>query len=169
MIVCPHRRCLLAPLPSIALFTSQIANYIDPIRQASTLPLSYPTSFFLSLLIKPLYTCYVAIQRAKATEAIVGCISGRHSTDELEITTLCVSPSHRRSGVASSLLSNMLKSKAKPRTVLHVQPTNRPAKAFYERWSFREEALERGHYSHALKRRAADRDALRMVRESERV
>jgi ribosomal-protein-alanine N-acetyltransferase len=127
------------------------------------MPLAYPTSFFLSLLIKPMYTCYVATLSSKAPEAVVGCISGRFSDDGLEITTLCVSPHHRRLGIASSLLAKMLKSSTSSKAVLHVQPTNRAAKALYEKCRFREDAIQRRHYARSLGRHLADRDALRMV------
>jgi GNAT superfamily N-acetyltransferase len=53
------------------------------------------------------------------------------------IDQLFVDPDHRRAGLGSSLLTAMLERRLRPAT-LHVFAENGPARAFYERFGFRE-------------------------------
>src|SRR5262245_30291472 len=53
------------------------------------------------------------------------------------IDQLFVDPDHQRAGLGSALLTAMLERRLRPATV-HVFAENRPARAFYERFGFRE-------------------------------
>jgi ribosomal protein S18 acetylase RimI-like enzyme len=53
------------------------------------------------------------------------------------IDQLFVDPDHQRAGLGSALLATMLERRLRPAT-LHVFAENRPARAFFERFGFRE-------------------------------
>jgi ribosomal protein S18 acetylase RimI-like enzyme len=72
-------------------------------------------------------------QVACAEDLIVGYLaaSGAH------IDQLFVAPDHQRAGLGSALLTAVLERRLRPAT-LHVFAENRPARAFFERFGFRE-------------------------------
>ncbi len=77
--------------------------------------------------------------------------------DELHINNIAVDPAHRREGVASSLLTAVLRDGAQAgasRATLEVRQSNTVARQLYERFGFTVAGIRRGYYTHP------DEDAL---------
>lgn len=100
---------------------------------------------------------------ARDTHGIaVGFCSFWRVLDELHINNLAVDPAHRRSGVATALLSRALahgKALGARRTTLEVRRSNDPARQLYERFGFTVAGVRYGYYSHPVE------DALVLWRE----
>jgi ribosomal-protein-alanine N-acetyltransferase len=82
--------------------------------------------------------------------------------DEIHINNLAVLPEHRRGGVASSLLEQVLAegaARGAHRATLEVRRSNDPALKLYEKFGFRVTAVRRGYYTRP------DEDALVLWRE----
>ena len=78
--------------------------------------------------------------------------------DEAHITTLAVHPSHRRTGIGSALLRNLLQQsflKGVSQVVLEVRDSNYIAQRMYEKYGFKEKGKRRNYYY--------DEDAVVMV------
>jgi ribosomal-protein-alanine N-acetyltransferase len=91
--------------------------------------------------------CYVAKDEAGAT---VGFCCFWRVLDELHINNLAVWPSHRRSGVATALLSHVLAQGAAlgaHRATLEVRRSNEPARRLYERFGFTVMNVRRAYYT----------------------
>jgi [ribosomal protein S18]-alanine N-acetyltransferase len=88
---------------------------------------------------------------AKASHgAVVGFCSFWRVLDELHINNLAVAPEHRRCGVASALLTHVLRHGAAlgaKRATLEVRRSNQEARALYERFGFAVAAVRRGYYT----------------------
>lgn len=81
---------------------------------------------------------------------IVGFCSFWRVLDELHINNLAVLPQHRRSGVATALLSGVLADGARlgaKRATLEVRHSNTPAQRLYERFGFTVAGVRRGYYN----------------------
>ena len=91
--------------------------------------------------------CYLA---RTMKGAVVGFCSFWRVVDELHINNLAVLPSHRRSGVASALLTHVLRegsSLGAVRATLEVRRSNEPARYLYERFGFAVAGVRRGYYT----------------------
>lgn len=80
----------------------------------------------------------------------VGFIAVWRVLDELHVNNLAVLPEHRRSGVASALLTRALADAAArgaTRATLEVRASNEPALRLYERFGFAVTAVRRGYYA----------------------
>jgi [ribosomal protein S18]-alanine N-acetyltransferase len=81
---------------------------------------------------------------------IVGFCSFWRVLDELHINNLAVLPQHRRTGVATALLSRVLGDGARlgaRRATLEVRHSNTPAQRLYERFAFAVAGVRRGYYT----------------------
>jgi ribosomal-protein-alanine N-acetyltransferase len=73
--------------------------------------------------------------------------------DELHINNLAVHPSHRREGVASALLSAVLRYGARAgasRATLEVRQSNLIARQLYDRFGFVVAGVRPGYYTHPI-------------------
>ena len=80
---------------------------------------------------------------------VVGYVCLWEIADELHITNIAVHPSHRRRGIARTLLASVLEGarQRSPSVVaLEVRPTNVEARALYESFGFRVIGRRRGYY-----------------------
>jgi tRNA threonylcarbamoyl adenosine modification protein YeaZ/ribosomal-protein-alanine acetyltransferase len=103
---------------------------------------------YLAELEKPgMSYCYLARNRAGE---MVGFCSFWRVVDELHINNLAVRPPHRRAGVATALLTRVLRDGAKlgaSRATLEVRESNGPARVLYERLGFVVAGTRRGYYT----------------------
>jgi ribosomal-protein-alanine N-acetyltransferase len=91
--------------------------------------------------------CYLA--RAGGGPA-VGFCSFWHVVDELHINNLAVLPAWRRQGVATTLLTYVLREGARlgaTRATLEVRRSNDSARALYERFGFSVAGVRRAYYT----------------------
>lgn len=131
--------------------------------QNACLPLSYRPSFWFTLLTSPTSLCLLGVN--PTTSAILGCISARlapssfdslSSTPTVHILSLAVAPTARRTGLASTLITEVLlallatvgggKGRRKVQVTLHVLASNTGAQALYRRVGLVEVARKRGYY-----------------------
>jgi ribosomal-protein-alanine N-acetyltransferase len=110
---------------------------------------SYPTPWSLAMFVlelsKPSGICLTATD---AGGAIIGyCICSRYDT-VWHIMNVSASPDHRRRGVASALLADLIGrvDEAEPRFTLEVRTSNAGAIALYEGFGFRAAGLRRRYY-----------------------
>lgn len=79
---------------------------------------------------------------------IIGFILALREGEDLHIHDLAVAPEHRRKGVASALLSELLaEAKDAQRVRLEVRASNLAAQAFYKKHGFREIATLPNYYA----------------------
>jgi len=84
---------------------------------------------------------------------IVGFCSFWRVLDELHINNLAVMPAHRRTGVATALLSGVLGDGARlgaKRATLEVRHSNISAQRLYERFGFTVEGVRRRYYTNPV-------------------
>jgi ribosomal-protein-alanine N-acetyltransferase len=110
---------------------------------------SFPTPWSLAMFVlelsKPSGICLAAEDERGA---IVGyCICSRYDT-VWHIMNVSVSPDHRRAGVATALLEELLRrvGEDEPRFTLEVRMSNHGAIALYERHAFRAAGRRRRYY-----------------------
>jgi [ribosomal protein S18]-alanine N-acetyltransferase len=86
-----------------------------------------------------------------ADEPPQGLLIARTATDEAEILTLCIQPSHRRRGLAQALLATAivaLRASRARRLFLEVEEGNAAALALYRGAGATEVGGRRGYYEH---------------------
>ena len=91
--------------------------------------------------------CFLALD---AAGHVVGFCSFWRVLDELHINNLAVKPEFRRSGVATALLSHVLREGAQmgaQRATLEVRRSNDPARLLYERFGFSIAGVRRAYYT----------------------
>jgi [ribosomal protein S18]-alanine N-acetyltransferase len=97
--------------------------------------------------------CYLAKEPDVPGGAIVGFCSFWRVLDELHINNLAVAPANRRSGVASALLTHVLRTGATlgaERATLEVRRSNEDARALYERFGFSVAGVRRAYYTNPV-------------------
>ena len=80
---------------------------------------------------------------------LVGILCAEQILDEIDLVTLAVSPSHRRLGIASALLSSLFRRAAlQSASVIHleVRASNLPALRLYESHGFKSVGIRRSFY-----------------------
>jgi ribosomal-protein-alanine N-acetyltransferase len=88
---------------------------------------------------------------AKDDGRIVAFVSYWYVVDELHINNLAVLPSHRRSGIASDLLTRLLAEGTRAgvrRLLLEVRQSNDAAQRLYARFGFVVGGVRKGYYTH---------------------
>jgi ribosomal-protein-alanine N-acetyltransferase len=91
--------------------------------------------------------CYVV---RDASQRVIGYCSFWRVLDELHINNLAVVPGHRRTGVASALLTFVLEEGARlgaRRATLEVRRSNDPARYLYEQFGFTVAGVRRAYYT----------------------
>src|SRR5262249_53365415 len=84
---------------------------------------------------------------------MVGFCSFWRIFDEVHINNLAVAPAFRRAGVATALLTRVLKEGAQlgaTRATLEVRRSNDAARRLYERFRFAEAGVRHGYYTHPV-------------------
>lgn len=136
--------------------------------QDSNLPISYPWSFYATLLSSSSSLCLIAVPSAAASATqppILGCISARlspasfddlSSTPTIHILSLVIAPSARRTGLARKLFKEVLqglgggpaggKGQKEVQVMLHVLASNLGAQEFYQMEGLKEVRRVRGYY-----------------------
>lgn len=109
------------------------------------MPVTYPSSFFLHLLIQETYSCLIAVD--PSTNKPVAWVSASlHQTNSLtgspgphiQLLTLGVLPEYQHQGLAKRLVGQVITSLHKdpsapvPPVYTHCCTSNTPAQAFYE-------------------------------------
>jgi ribosomal-protein-alanine N-acetyltransferase len=82
---------------------------------------------------------------------VVGYCAFWRVLDEMHINNLAVAPAHRRAGVATALLTHVLREGVRlgaTRATLEVRRSNAVARQVYERFGFTIVAVRPGYYSH---------------------
>jgi ribosomal-protein-alanine N-acetyltransferase len=109
---------------------------------------AFPTPWSLAMFVLELSktsgVCLAAVQET----GIVGyCICSRYDTI-WHIMNVAVAPEHRRAGVASGLLNDLVERVGDPegRFTLEVRVSNAGAIALYERFGFRAAGIRRRYY-----------------------
>jgi ribosomal-protein-alanine N-acetyltransferase len=90
--------------------------------------------------------CYIARKQAE----VVGFCSFWRVVDELHINNLAVAPRHRRTGVATALLTHVLREGGRlgaVRATLEVRRSNEAARCLYDRFGFIVAGVRRGYYT----------------------
>ena len=88
-----------------------------------------------------------------AERRMIGFCSFWRILDELHINNLAVLPTHRRQGVASALLTSVLREGARlgtRRVTLEVRLSNDAARRLYERFGFSVAGVRREYYSNPV-------------------
>jgi len=109
---------------------------------------SFPTPWSLAMFVLELSKPSGICLAAEDARGIVGyCICSRYDT-VWHIMNVSVDPDHRRAGVASALLDELLRrvDEDEPRFTLEVRMSNAGAIALYERFAFRAAGRRRRYY-----------------------
>jgi len=122
---------------------------------ASTLPISYPSSFYKSI-IKGSNIAYIAQVEGKS----VGAVVWREEEDGSHLLCLGVYVLYRRRGVGSALLNLYIKHCQSKVVYLHVNADNISAIVFYQKFGFSIKARVENYY-----RGVQDNTALRMAKQ----
>jgi len=81
--------------------------------------------------------------------SLAGFLVARHQGPEWELENIVVDPGSRREGVGTRLLKELFgraQAAGSESIYLEVRESNRSARAFYERWGFRESGRRKGYY-----------------------
>ena len=108
-------------------------------------PIPWPISSFEEELKNILATYLVA----KIDNKIVGYIGMWFVMDECHITNIAVHSEYRKKGIASTLISEMLKLCTEHETtyiMLEVRASNVPAQNLYSKFGFTEEVIRKDYY-----------------------
>ena len=98
---------------------------------------------------------------AEAGESVLGYVGMMFVLDEGYISNVAVSPEHRRQGIASALIGELLRRAEELRlsfVTLEVRESNAPAIALYEHFGFAPVGRRKGYYD------APKEDAILMTR-----
>ncbi|GAW00350.1 acyl-CoA N-acyltransferase [Lentinula edodes] len=112
---------------------------------ATLVPVNYPASFFLHLLIQNSYSCLIALEPSSG-EPVAWVSASLHKSSNLigslephiQLLTLGVLPEYQHRGLAKRLVWEVIASLHKdpstpvPTVYTHVCTSNTPAQAFYE-------------------------------------
>lgn len=124
-----------------------VEDDIDAVLDISALSFSIPWS--KSSYIKELTNPIAKYLIAKIDNEVIGFVGTWIVLDESHITNIAVHPNYRKQGIASELLDALLslcKSKGCIAYTLEVRSSNKAAKALYERYNFKQEAIRKGYY-----------------------
>lgn len=123
-------------------------EHIDGIAELERLcfPDPWPVQAFLDEMANPLAQYTVLVEG----NTPVGYAGYWHVVDEGQITNIAVHPAHRRCGLASRLLENMI-SEAEGKGIhfltLEVRVSNAPAIALYQKFGFEEAGRRKRYYN----------------------
>lgn len=124
-----------------------IEDDIDAVLDISALSFSIPWSknSYIKELTNPIAKYLVA----KIDNEVIGFVGTWIVLDESHITNIAVHPNYRKQGIASQLIDallNLCKSQGCVAYTLEVRSSNKAAKALYEGYNFKQEAIRKGYY-----------------------
>ncbi|KAJ7287399.1 acyl-CoA N-acyltransferase [Mycena rebaudengoi] len=109
---------------------------------ATLLPVSYPTSFFLNVVIQPTRACFIA-NAGDGNDPVAFCCAAIHDSTlaepSIEILTLGVLPAFRQRRLATRLVRAVIETLSRRTAAAataiyaHIATANKPARNFYER------------------------------------
>lgn len=112
------------------------------VAQATLLPVSYPTSFFLNVVIQPTRACFIA-NAGDGNDPVAFCCAAIHDSTlaepSIEILTLGVLPAFRQRRLATRLVRAVIETLSRRTAAAataiyaHIATANKPARNFYER------------------------------------
>ncbi len=108
---------------------------------------SFPTPWSLAMFVlelsKPSGICLAATSEAR----LVGFLVCSRYADVWHLMNVAVAPGHRRSGIARTLITELLeRAGTDARYTLEVRTSNEPAIAMYQRFGFRLAGTRRRYY-----------------------
>lgn len=120
---------------------------IDEILDISSLSfsISWSKNSYIQELTNPVARYLVA----KIDNKVIGFIGTWIVLDESHITNIAVHPNHRKQGIASKLVEELLnycKSQGCISYTLEVRSTNKAAKSLYEKYNFKQDGVRKGYY-----------------------
>jgi [ribosomal protein S18]-alanine N-acetyltransferase len=122
-------------------------NAIERIERASY-PTPWSRSMFASELAKPSSICLGAFDIE--TDELAGYLVISRYVDAWHVMNVAVAPSHRRRGVATTLLERLFEltvGRGRRGYTLEVRVSNTDAIALYERLGFKARGVRRGYYT----------------------
>ena len=92
----------------------------------------------------PIHTLLIAEQH----QHIIGYIAWQHIQDEIELHLIATAPAHRRQGIASQLLQQLIATarQHRARIILEVRASNHIAQALYRKHQFAPIATRKNYY-----------------------
>jgi ribosomal-protein-alanine N-acetyltransferase len=140
--------------------TPMTAAHLDQvlfIERNSFVSTSWSRESFYAEITQNKYAYYI-VARFKESTMIIGYGGIWIVLYEAHITTLAVHPHHRRAGIGTIILNNMLEeafAKGAGKAFLEVRASNRNAQKLYEKFNFKVITLRKNYY--------LDEDALVMM------
>jgi [ribosomal protein S18]-alanine N-acetyltransferase len=122
-------------------------NAIERIERASY-PTPWSRSMFASELAKPSSICLGAFDIE--TDELTGYLVISRYVDAWHVMNVAVAPSHRRRGIAMTLLERLFEltaGRGRRGYTLEVRVSNSDAIALYERLGFKARGVRRGYYT----------------------
>jgi [ribosomal protein S18]-alanine N-acetyltransferase len=122
-------------------------NAIERIERASY-PTPWSRSMFASELAKPSSICLGAFDIE--TDELAGYLVISRYVDAWHVMNVAVAPSHRRRGIATTLLERLFEltvGRGRRGYTLEVRVSNTDAIALYERLGFKARGVRRGYYT----------------------
>ena len=85
---------------------------------------------------------------AEHDQQIIGYIAWQHIQDEIELHLIATAPAHRRQGIASQLLQQLIATarQHRARIILEVRASNHTAQALYRKHQFAPIATRKNYY-----------------------
>ncbi len=121
----------------------------DPAMLASIHGQCFATAWsaeaFADLLSLPGTVCLIGT----VDNAPGGFVLARQAADEAEILTICVSPTHRRTGIGTKLLNDLIAALQDARSLfIEVDVCNKAGLSFYQRHGFGQIGTRNAYYLH---------------------
>jgi ribosomal-protein-alanine N-acetyltransferase len=111
--------------------------------------LSFSVSWSKNSYIQELTNPVARYLVAKIDNKVIGFIGTWIVLDESHITNIAVHPNHRKQGIASKLVEELLyycKTQGCISYTLEVRSSNKAAKSLYEKYNFKQDGVRKGYY-----------------------
>ena len=111
--------------------------------------LSFSVSWSKNSYIQELTNTVSRYLVAKIDNKVIGLIGTWIVLDESHITNIAVHPNHRKQGIASKLVEELLyycKTQGCISYTLEVRSSNKAAKSLYEKYNFKQDGVRKGYY-----------------------
>jgi len=113
---------------------------------------SFPVPWQKETFEKELSNMLATYLVAKENDIVVGFIGAWFILDECQITNIAIREEYRRKGIASQLVTKLLKECKKHDTaylMLEVRANNFAAQKLYEKYGFKAESIRKNYYKNA--------------------
>ena len=111
--------------------------------------LSFSVSWSKNSYIQELTNPVARYLVAEIDNKVIGFIGTWIVLDESHITNIAVHPNHRKQGIASKLVEELLyycKTQGCISYTLEVRSSNKAAKSLYEKYNFKQDGVRKGYY-----------------------